>query len=377
MKKDQKASKPFLTSRLASLDALRGFDMFWIVGGELIFHSLAKLTGWSALIWISMQLEHAEWNGFTFYDMIFPLFLFIAGVSMPYSLSKRIDRGDSRKQIYWHVGKRMLLLVFFGMVYNGFFKFNWENMRYASVLARIGLGWFFAALIFLNTNKRGQYIWFAGILIAYWLIMKLIPVPGYGAGDLSMEGSLAGYVDRLLLPGRLYRQIHDPEGILSTLPAISTALMGVLTGHFLRANKPEMTKLKKGIVIGVAGLIFLLLGYLWNLFFPINKNLWTSSFVLCAGGWSLLLLSVFYLIMDVWNKKKWAFFFVIIGLNPITIYLCQQGIISFTDTSNFFFVGIIHYFPESANRLLNAIGYTFVSWLFLYILYRLKIFLRV
>jgi predicted acyltransferase len=374
---EKETSEPVMKSRLVSLDALRGFDMFWIVGGEGIFHALAKLTGWSALIWISSQLEHAEWNGFTFYDMIFPLFLFIAGVSMPYSLSKRINRGDSRKQIYLHVVKRMLLLVFFGMVYNGFFRFDWEHMRYASVLARIGLGWFFAALIFLNTKKRGQYIWFAGILIGYCLIMKLVPVPGYGAGDLSMEGSLAAYIDRLLVPGKLYRQVHDPEGILSTIPAIATALMGVFAGHYLRSDKPELTKFKKGIIIGIAGLISLLLGYLWGLFFPINKNLWTSSFVLYAGGWSLLLLSVFYLIIDVWNRKKWAFFFVIIGLNPITIYLCQAGIISFRRTSDFFFGGLINYFPEPSHDLLNAIGYMFISWLFLYILYRLKIFLRV
>jgi predicted acyltransferase len=377
MEKEKKTSESVLKSRLASLDALRGFDMFWIVGGEGIFHALAKLTGWTVLVWISTQLEHAEWNGFTFYDMIFPLFLFIAGVSMPYSLSKRINRGDSRKQIYWHVVKRMLLLVFFGMVYNGFFRFDWEHMRYASVLARIGLGWFFAALIFLNTKKRGQYIWFAGILIAYWLIMKLIPVPGYGAGDLSMEGSLAAYIDRLLVPGRLYRQIHDPEGILSTIPAVATALIGVFAGHYLRSDKPGLTKFKKGIVICIAGLISLLLGYLWGLFFPVNKNLWTSSFVLYAGGWSLLLLSVFYLIIDVWNRKKWTFFFVIIGLNPITIYLCQAGIIPFRRTSDFFFGGLINYFPESSHDLLNAIGYMFIGWLFLYILYRLKIFLRV
>jgi len=377
MNEPKEKKKSILSERLASLDALRGFDMFWIVGGEGIFHALAKLTGWSAFVWISLQLEHTEWNGFTFYDMIFPLFLFIAGVSMPYSLTKRMNRGDTRKQIYWHVTRRMLLLVFFGMIYNGLLRFNWEHMRYASVLGRIGLGWFFAALIFLNTKRRGQYIWFAGILIGYWLIMRFIPVPGYGAGDYSMEGSLAGYIDRHLLPGRLYKTIHDPEGILSTIPAVATALMGVLTGHFLRSDKPEMTKLKKGLMIGATGLICLLLGYLWGLFFPINKNLWTSSFVLFAGGWSLLLLSVFYLIIDVWKKKKWAFFFIVIGLNPITIYLVQRGIISFRRTSDFFFSGLISYFPESSHDLLNAIGYMAMSWLFLYILYRLKIFLRV
>ncbi|MCB9299988.1 MAG: DUF5009 domain-containing protein [Lewinellaceae bacterium] len=363
--------------RVYSLDALRGADMFWIMGGEHIFHALAKLTGWGVFVWMAHQLEHTKWDGFTFYDMIFPLFLFIAGVSMPYSLNKRIDRGDSRAQIYRHVVQRMLLLVFFGMVYNGFLKFDWENMRYASVLARIGLGWFFAALIFLNFNRRGQAIWFVGILIAYWLIMTFIPVPGYGAGDLSMEGSLVAYIDRLLLPGRLYLGVHDPEGILSTLPAVSTALMGVLTGNFLRDERQGLTKLRKGLMLGAAGLVFLLLGYLWGLFFPINKNLWTSSFVLYTGGWSLIFLSIFYLIIDVWEKKRWAFAFVVIGLNPITIYLAQGGIISFEQASDFFFGGLISYFSEAAQPVLEAIGYTFVSWLFLYFLYRQKIFLRV
>ncbi|MCB0572600.1 MAG: DUF5009 domain-containing protein [Phaeodactylibacter sp.] len=363
--------------RVYSLDALRGADMFWIMGGEHIVHALAKLTGWGLFAWMAHQMEHVEWNGFHFYDLIFPLFLFIAGVSMPYSFNKRLERGDSKQQLYRHAAQRMLLLVFFGMAYNGLLKFDWENMRYASVLARIGLGWFFAAIIFLNFNRRGQAIWFAGILVAYWLMMTFIPVPGYGAGNLTVEGSLVAYIDRLLLPGRLYLGVHDPEGILSTLPAVSTALMGVLTGHFLREERQGLTALRKGLTLGAAGLAFLLLGYLWGLFFPINKNLWTSSFVLFAGGWSLVFLSIFYLIIDVWEKKRWAFFFVVIGLNPITIYLAQSGLISFEQASDFLFGGLIGYFSEAAQPLLHAIGYTFISWLFLYFLYRQKIFLKV
>jgi predicted acyltransferase len=351
--------------------------MFWIIGGEGIFHALAKLTGWSIFLAMSYQLEHSEWHGFRFYDMIFPLFLFLAGVSMPYSLNKRIERGDSKQKIYLHVFRRMILLVFFGMVYNGFFKFEWETMRYASVLGHIGLGWFFAALIFLNYNKRGQYLWFFGILIGYWLMMVIIPVPGYGAGNLTMEGSLAGYIDRHLLPGRLYMGIHDPEGLLSTIPSIATALLGVLAGHYLRTEKIRTTKLKKGLMIGITGILTLLAGLFWSIFFPINKDLWTSSFVLFSGGWSLILLSLFYLVIDVWNHRRWAFFFIIIGLNPITIYMCQAGIISFSGMSDFFFGGLISYFPEAGHDVLKAIGYTIMSWLFLYFLYRQKIFLKV
>jgi predicted acyltransferase len=377
MENEEKTSGGVIKSRLDSLDALRGFDMFWIMGGEGIVHTLAQLTGWSVLVMMSTQLEHVEWNGFHFYDMIFPLFLFIAGVSMPFSLSKRMEREKSRKKIYFHIIKRMLILVFLGMIYNGLLEFDWEKMRYASVLARIGLGWFFAALIFINTTRKSQYYWFGGILVLYWLMLSVIPVPGIGAGVLTKEGSLVGYVDRLLLPGRLYLGIHDPEGILSTFPAIATALLGVLTGHFLKDNNPVYTPLKKGLYIALAGLSCLVAGNTWGLFLPVNKNLWTSSFVLVAGGWSLILLSVFYLIMDVWNRKKWAFFFVVIGLNPITIYLCQRGVLSFRRTNEFFFGGLVKYFPANWHDFLIAVGYVAVSWIFLYLLYRKRIFLRV
>ena len=172
------ANAPVLRERIDSLDALRGFDMFWITGGEGIFHALAPLTGWSLFIWMSKQLGHVPWNGFHFYDMIFPLFLFIAGISMPFSLSRRLEKGNTRRQVYMHIFKRMILLVFLGMIYNGLLEFDWQNMRYASVLARIGLGWFFAALIFMNTTRKTQYFWFAGILVVYWLIMTFVPVPG-------------------------------------------------------------------------------------------------------------------------------------------------------------------------------------------------------
>lgn len=365
------------SERLLSLDALRGFDMFWIMGGEYIIVSLAKILPWPVLIWLSGQMEHVEWNGFHFYDNIFPLFLFIAGVSMPFSLTKRLARGDSRASVYRHVIIRGLLLVLFGCIYNGLLHFDFEHQRYASVLGRIGLAWMFAAFIFLNTKVRGQVIWFAGILLFYWAIMMLVPVPGFGAGVLTQEGSLVGYIDRLFLPGRLYRGVHDPEGILSTLPAISTALMGVLTGHFLRLSKEKFGGFTKSIYMLAAGIIAIGLGWLWNAAFPVNKNLWTSSFVLVAGGWSLVYLSIFYLVMDVWQFKKWAFFFIVIGLNPITIYLCQNGMINFQSTMQYFFGGILHYMPQDYQNLFGGIFYVGIGWLFLYFLYRKKIFLKV
>lgn len=365
------------TDRLVSLDALRGFDMFWIMGGENIFHALAQLTQWTIFIWLGTQMEHVEWNGFRFYDNIFPLFLFIAGVSMPFSIPKRLERGDSKAKVYRHIVIRGLLLVLLGCIYNGLLNFDFDHQRYASVLARIGLAWMFAAFIFVNTKTRGQIIWFCAILLGYWAIMKLIPVPGFGPGVLTKEGSLVGYVDRLFLPGRLYLGVHDPEGILSTVPAIATALMGVLAGQFLKLKSEKFLPFKKGLYLLGVGIISILIGWIWNLNFPVNKNLWTSSFVLVAGGWSLVYLSIFYIIIDVWKFQKWAFFFIVIGLNPITIYLCQNGIINFQSTVEYFFGGLLRNMPELWQHFIGAIIYVAISWLFLYFLYKKKIFLKV
>ena len=288
------------SSRLVSLDALCGFDMFWIVGGEGIVHACAELTGWSVMLWASTQLRHVAWHGFVFYDMIFPLFLFIAGVAMPFSLTKRLEAGGDKRELMLHVVRRGLVLVLLGVIYNnGLFRVEFEQMRLPSVLGRIGLAYMFAALIVLNTRRRGQAYWFVGLLLGYWAPMKLIPVPGYGAGQLTVEGSLAAYVDRLLIPGRLYLGVHDPEGLLSTIPAISTALLGAFAGHLLRAEIPGTTRQRKALLLGGGGAVCLVRGYVWGFAFPINKNLWTSSFVLFASGWSLLLLALFYGVIDV------------------------------------------------------------------------------
>jgi predicted acyltransferase len=371
---EQQTNKP---KRLVSLDALRGFDMFWIMGGENIIHALAQLTQWTLFLWLGTQMEHVEWNGFRFYDNIFPLFLFIAGITMPFSLSRRMEKGESKASIYRHIIFRGLILVLLGFIYNGLLRFDFENQRYASVLGRIGLAWMFAAIIFVNTKTRGQIIWFVAILLAYWAAMKLIPVPGHGAGVLTVEGSLAGYIDRMLVPGRLYLTVHDPEGLFSTIPAIATALMGVLTGKFLKISDTAIVPFKKGIYILAAGIVSIGLGWLWHLVFPVNKNLWTSSFVLVAGGWSLVYLAIFYTIIDVWKFQRWAFFFIVIGLNPITIYLAQAGMINFESTTRYFFGGLLSTMPELWQNLMGVIFYVGISWLFLYFLYRMKIFLKV
>lgn len=374
------------SQRLISLDALRGFDMFWIIGGEHIIHALAELTGWPALNWISAQMHHTVWNGCTFYDMIFPLFLFISGVSMPFSFGKKVIAAnvkstfelpsDVKRKIYRDMLRRTAILIFLGLVVNGLFKFNgYENTRFASVLGRIGIAWFFAGLIYLNCNLKKQVLWFCFILIGYWLAMVLIPVPGFGAGNLTMEGSLESYIDRLFLPGRLHSKVHDPEGILSTIPAIATGLLGIFTGTFIKEKRYD--PLKSVYFLLLASALLILLGLAWDCVFPINKRLWSSSFVLFVGGYSIAFFASFYLIIDVLGWKKWTFPFLLIGMNSIVIYLAVEGVINFGYTAEFIFGGLINLTSESLHVLLKAVSVVLIEFLFLYFLYRKKVFLRV
>jgi len=372
--------------RLQSLDALRGFDMFWIMSGEHIIHTLAKATKWGPVEWMSGQLNHTDWNGFTFYDMIFPLFLFIAGVTMPLSLQKKMDvagvkytyllPGEEKRKLYKVMLKRALILVVLGFIVNGLLKFNGlENTRFPSVLGRIGLAWFFAGLISLNFSVKGQVYWLVGILLGYWALMMWVPVPGYGAGVLTMDGSLESYIDRVLVPGRLHDKVHDPEGVLSTLPAIGTALLGTLVGTFIQRGM--QAPLRKGMMILAFGVVLVLLGYVWDFGFPINKRLWTSSFVLYAGGFSVMFLAVFYLIIDVWGFRKWAFPFVIIGTNSILIYMAAEGMVDFKYTAGFVFNGVIQYAPLVWQPVFGAVSVTFVQLCLLYVCYKNKLFLKI
>jgi len=365
------------TGRLASLDALRGFDMLWIMGGNTIVIGLSMVAGGSFLKALAGQMDHVQWHGFAFYDMIFPLFLFIAGVSLPFSMSKRKERGDSQGKIWRHMVQRLLILIFFGMIYNGLLRFDWDHTRVASVLGRIGIGWFFAAVIVLYSGRIGRLLWFAGVLLGYWAIMAFIPAPGFKAGDYSWAGNLVGYVDRLLLPGWLYENNYfDPEGILSAIPAVGTALLGAITGDFLRDGVHIPKPLRKGITIVLAGIVALLIGQLWNHVFPVNKKLWTSSFVVYAGGWSLILLGIFYLIIDVWGKRKWVFFFEVIGRNSIVSYLMQPMLCTWC-IRDFFFSGVLNTLPDVWKTLADGLTYTLVCWLILHFFYRKKIFVKI
>lgn len=363
------------SSRLYSLDALRGFDMFWIMGAEEIFHGLAKATGspfWQAL---SLQFTHPDWNGFHVYDLIFPLFLFLAGVATPYSVGRDLERGKSKQQLLLRVIRRGLILVVLGIIYNnGLHLRPFAEIRFPSVLGRIGLAYMFANIIYLFSKQRTQVIWFFALLIGYWLLLKFNSAPGYMRGDLTMQGNFASYIDRSIIPGRLYLVIHDPEGLVSTIPAISTGLLGIFAGNMLRNNPSGGSK--KAFRLLITGIVFLAFGQIWNLDFPINKNLWTSSFVLHVGGLSLILLALFYYIIDVLGYKKWAFFFRVIGMNSILIYMSGR-FIDWHYSTNGFFQWLGQLTGDPYGVVVMAICLVLVKWAFLYFLYRKKVFLKI
>jgi len=368
----QEKTQETAKKRIMSIDALRGFDMFWIMGGDAFFPALFLLIGTPFFKTLAGQLEHSAWNGFTFYDLIFPLFLFIVGVSMPFALGRRAAQPGSKAGLYGHILKRTLILFVLGLVYNGILGFNFEHMRYAGVLQRIALCYCLTAILFIHSNVKIQAAVTAAILLLYWAFMAWIPVPDFGAGVLTPEGNLSAFIDRQILPGRFCcYEFGDNEGIFSTSPAVATTLLGVLSGHWLKANRSGV---QKTLGLALAGIVCLLLGLLWNLLFPINKLIWTSSYVLYAGGWSLLLLALFYWTIDVMGWKKWAFPFVVIGLNPITIYIVQ-GIFDFGIIVNIFVHGFVNQLGPWRPVFFPACVLA-VKWLFLYFLYKQKIFLK-
>lgn len=360
------------SQRIASIDALRGFDMFWISGGDSLVHLFAKAAPFPAAVILSRQFEHVEWAGFHIEDLIFPLFVFIVGLVLPFSLTRRLEAGDDRRALYLHAIRRLVLLFFFGLVTNGLLDLNFHELRILGVLQRIAIAYFFATLLVMNFKVRGQAMWTAGILLGYWAVMGLIPVPGFGR-NFTMQGNLAAYLDRRFLPRPFCcYEFGDNEGIISNIPAIASCMLGVLAGHWLRGPNSPIRKLL-GLV--VAGVSCLGVGLLWSLAFPIIKNIWSSSFVLFAGGWSLLLLALFYGIIDLLGYRKWAFVFTVIGANSITIYLVRH-FVNFDDLGLIFTHGFVNYLGAWKPFTIEM-GATVVAWMFLYYLYRQKLFLRV
>jgi predicted acyltransferase len=362
-------------NRLACLDVLRGFDMFWIIGGSSLAGSLIAYLGWPCLGPLTKHLEHTEWAGFTFYDLIFPLFIFISGVTMPFSFDKYLA-SQQKRSLYFKIIRRVIILILLGLFYNGLTTdLDFANARYPSVLGLIGLAYFWAAIIVINLRPLYQAISAAGILVFYFLLMKLVPVPGYGAGVLTPDGNFASFIDRLIVPGHLHWGSGDPEGLLMNLPASVLAIAGALAGNLLK-NK-GINSYRKFLVIGVAGIACLCAGLYWGMYFPLIKKLWTSSFVLYTAGWSLLLLSVFYLVVDIWGIKKVFFPLVLIGLNPITIYIAASCIIDFKYMTNFIFGGVMRIVGTGLSPIILGLGILICEIVFLYILYLKKIFIKV
>lgn len=363
------------TSRLQSLDTLRGADMLFIMGGGSLFSSLGHLFPNTLLETWGQQMNHVEWNGFAFYDLIFPLFLFIAGISLPYSVENSFSRGISKQNISKKIFKRGATLIFLGIVYNGLLTFDFENLRIASVLGRIGLAWMVAALLYIWSSKRIRLVFTLSVLFGYWGILAFCTAPDNPeASPFSMEGSIVGYIDRMLLPGKPYLGIHDPEGILSTLPAIVTALLGMFCGQFVKSSQTN-GHMKTLIMLGI-GISLWCIGWGWDMILPVNKNLWTSSFVCVAGGLSIVLFAIFYWIIDVMKYRKWTFFFRVIGMNSITIYMAQQ-FLDFYKPVKTIFGGVLGFVPEQWYAIGYWSAYIMVCWGFLYFLYKKKIFLKV
>ena len=360
------------SERIVSIDALRGFDMFWIIGGGTALSSLVHVWENPITETIHKQLEHVEWQGFRFEDLIFPLFLFIMGVVLPFSISRRRERDQSLPVLYLHILKRSFVLILLGLIFNNLLNFEFSQMRWPGVLQRIGLCYLFAAIIVLNTKWRAQAIFIAAVLILYWLAATLIPVPDFGAGVMTAEKCLSSYIDQQLIPGKLYYGYGDNEGLISTIPAICTVLMGSLAGYWLRSDR---TGNKKAVGLAVAGLACVAAGYLWGFVFPIIKIIWTSSYTLFSGGFCLILLALFYWIIDVKGYRKWAIFFVVIGVNPITIYFLQR-FVDFVGIAEFFLTGLIAHAGLVAPLIL-PVGVLAIKWLLLWFLYRHKIFFKV
>lgn len=362
-----------VTQRLLSLDALRGFDMFWIVGAEELIRGLEKIADTGPTRLLSDQLRHKAWAGFHFEDLIFPLFVFIIGVSLVFSLSKTIEKSGRRGAIL-RILRRSALLYLLGILYYGGLSTPVENIRLLGVLQRLALCYLFASLLFCYLKPKALAGVCAGLLLGYWALLSFVPVPGHGAGDFAEGANLANYVDQQFLPLRKWDGDHDPEGLLSTLPAIASCLLGVFAGLLLKSTAVPDRK-KVGYLVA-AGLACLAAGWLWHLNFPVIKKIWTSSFVLVAGGYSCLLLAAFYQVIDVWKFQRWAMPFVWIGVNPITIYLGGR-FIDFEAMAKLFVGGEVNkQFGRYGELVLALTTVAFGLW-FLRFLYQRKIFLRV
>lgn len=297
--------------RLLSLDAFRGAT----IAGMILVNNPGT---WSHIYW---PLRHAEWHGWTPTDWVFPFFLFIVGVSITLALARRSEAAGGNRDLHVKILRRSLIIFALGLFLGGFPFDNLSAIRIPGVLQRIAVCYLVSSLIFLKTSWRTQAIITAALLAGYWVLMALVAAPGYAAGDLSTEGNLAAYLDRKLLAGHTWKPLYDPEGLLSTIPAVATTLGGVLTGHLLRSRRTPIEKVAAMFVAGAAGVVA---GWAWNYWFPINKALWTSSYVVFTAGMALQLLAVCYWLIDIKGYRRWATPFIVFGTNALALYFLAE-----------------------------------------------------
>jgi predicted acyltransferase len=364
-------SKPVVSQRLMCVDALRGFDMLWIIGGSEVFVALAKGSGGDFLNRMTVHFDH-HWGQFHFYDLIMPLFLFIVGVVMPFSFGKRLEHGDSKKKLYLHIIRRVVVLYILGLIASGhLLQFDLSTLHlWTDTLHAIAVGYLVSSILLLEFNIKWQVAITAALLLLYWAIMALVPIPGNGAGIYQENLNLALYIDNRVLG-------HWQEGmgwtyILTNMTFVCSVMLGVFAGQILLSSRTAAAKAGQLALLGIGCLI---VGKIWGNWFPIIHHLWTSSLVLFAGGWSYLLLALFYLIIDVWGFRKWAFVFVVIGVNAIAVYVATH-LFDFKLIGNVFVGGLAKWLGQW-NDFVQALAALTVIWLIMYWMYRKKTFIKI
>ena len=385
-------------NRVLAIDALRGFDMFWIIGADSLVEALDKVSGGAGpLKFIANQLRHVEWNGFHFEDLIFPLFVFIIGVSITLSIDRIVEK-EGKAKAYQRIFRRGLLLYVLGIIYyGGIGAYSTKGIRFVGVLQRLALSYFFTSLLYVNLRARGLVIACVAILVGYWAALTFFPatVPGFEKKEVVAQAAnatapaqnapkdlgpyapgrnLTNYIDYRFLIGRRWDKNWDPEGLLSTIPAVASCILGVLAGLLMK-NKNVAPQTKVYYLVG-AGVAMLAVGFLWGLQFPVIKKIWTSTFVLVAGGYSCLLLATFYQTIDIWGIRKWTTPFVWIGSNALAIYMVNN-FVDFDDLARRFTGGPIEESLGDWGKLCTAIVALGMSVLVTRWLYKRRLFIKV
>ena len=372
--------KPVSTARVRSLDALRGFDMFWIIGGSAIFLALgnALKNPWYTK-YIMPQLDHPDWVGFTAWDMIMPLFLFIVGAVMPFAFAKRLAR-QSKKRLYLHIIIRTIILFILGMVAQGdLLKYELKELHiYCNTLQAIAVGYLVSSILFLVFRLRWQIVITIGLLLLFWALMMLIPVQEYGgSGSLEPKENLAFYIDEIVLGDFRNPKAITYTWILSSLTFPCTVMIGVWAGMLLKSHKSKAKKflLLVALGVGTAGIGWVWGNYLGRLSFPIIKHIWSSSMVLLTGGISFLLLAIFYLIIDVCRLWRWSYVFIVIGMNAILVYMATH-LWNFRSLAGVFTNNLEPWTGDWQDFTRAMAGFLLV-WLILLYMYRKKTFVKI